>query len=157
MVCGSWFPAILFKNEEYAMRDSNSLLSLYEELVQNHISQFDPEIADLQQLVKTRMQELHDAEQTLVEAQAVELKRITDALATDARCLLPTSGLRTFVQELKETKSKNWYTRKPESSIAEDPTIWLLATLELPIGLSNYQNKEDPDGYDDEPNYRTPI
>ncbi|MBG1266253.1 hypothetical protein [Nostoc sp. WHI] len=135
------------------MTDSNSLLSLYEELVQNHISQFDPQIADLQQLVKARMQELHDAEQTLVETQAIELKRITDALATDARCLLPTPGLRTFVQELKQTKSKNWYTRKPESSIAEDPTIWLLATLELPIGLTNYQNKEDPDGYDDERNY----
>ncbi len=38
------------------MTDSNSLLSLYEELVQNHISQFDPQIADLQQLVKARMQ-----------------------------------------------------------------------------------------------------
>ncbi|MBN3908290.1 MAG: hypothetical protein HWQ35_17635 [Nostoc sp. NMS1] len=135
------------------MRDSNSLLSSYEELVQNHISQFDPQIADLQQLVKARMQELHDAEQTLVETQAIELKRITDALATDARCLLPTPGLRAFVQELKQTKSNNWYTRKSEFSIAEDPTTWLLAMLELPIGLSNYQTHEDLNGYDDERNF----
>jgi UDP-N-acetylglucosamine transferase subunit ALG13 len=83
------------------MTDSNSLLSLYEELVQNHASQFDSEIASLQQLVKTRMQELRGLEQTLVEAQTTELKRITNALATDARCLLATPGLKTFVQELK--------------------------------------------------------
>lgn len=135
------------------MTDSNSLLSLYEELVQNHISQFDPQIADLQQLVKARMQEIRDAEQSLVETQAIELKRITDALATDARCLLSMPGLRAFVQELKQTKSNNWYTRKSEFSIAEDPTTWLLAMLKLPIGLSNYQTHEDLNGYDDERNF----
>jgi hypothetical protein len=135
------------------MADSNSLLSLYEELAQNHSSQFDPQIASLQELVITRMQELRDAEQSLVEAQAIELKRIADALATDARCLLSTPGLRTFVQELKQTKSNNWYTHQSEFSIAEDPTSWLLATLELPIGLSNYQTHEDLNGYDDERNF----
>ncbi|MEA5604682.1 hypothetical protein [Nostoc sp. UHCC 0252] len=135
------------------MADSNSLFSLYEELVQDHSSQFDPQIASLQELVITRMQAIRDAEQSLVEAQAIELKRITDALATDARCLLPMPGLRAFVQELKQTKSNNWYTRKSEFSIAEDPTTWLLAMLELPIGLSNYQTHEDLNGYDDERNF----
>lgn len=135
------------------MADSNSLLSLYEGLVQNHSNQFDPQIASLQELVMTRMQELREAEQSLVESQAIELKRITDALASDARCLLSTSRLRTFVQELKQTKSNNWYTRKSEFSIAEDPTTWLLATLSLPIGLSNYQTHEDLNGYDDERNF----
>jgi len=136
-----------------AMTNSNSLLLSYEELVQNHANQFDPQIASLQQLVETRMQEIRNAEQTLVEAQAIELKRITDALASDVRCLLSTPGLRTFVQELKQTKSNNWYTRKSKFSIAEDPTTWLLATLELPIGLSNYQTHEDLNGYDDERNF----
>jgi hypothetical protein len=135
------------------MTDSNSLLSSYEELVQNHASQFDPQIADLRQLVKTRMQELRATEQMLVEAQAIELQHIITALATDARCLLPTPGFKTFLQELKQTQSNNWYGRKSEPSIAEDPTIWLLATLEVPIGLSNYQTHEDLDGYDDERNY----
>lgn len=135
------------------MTDSSSLLLSYEELVRNHASQFDPQIASLQQLVKTRMQEIRDAEKTLVEAQVIELKRITDALAHDALCLLSTPGLRTFVQELKQTKSNKWYNHKPEVSIAEDPTTWLLATLELPIGLSNYQTHEDLDGYDDERNF----
>ncbi len=62
-------------------------------------------------------------------------------------------GLRAFVQELKQTKSNNWYTRKSEFSIAEDPTTWLLAMLKLPIGLSNYQTHEDLNGYDDERNF----
>lgn len=135
------------------MADSNSLLSLYEELAQNHSSQFDPQIASLQELVITRMQELRDAEQSLVEAQAIELKRIADALATDACYLLPIPELRAFVQELKQTRSNNWYTRKSEFSIAEDPSTWLLATLSLPIGLSNYQTHEDVNGYDDERNF----
>ncbi|MDZ8264591.1 hypothetical protein [Nostoc sp. ChiQUE01b] len=135
------------------MTDCNSVLSSYEQLVQNHASQFDPEIADLQQLVEARMQELRGLEQTLVEAQTIELKRITDALAKDARCLLVTPGLRTFVQEFKQTRSNNWYTRKSDSSVAEDPTTWLLVTLSLPIGLSNYQTHEDLNGYDDERNF----
>ncbi|MHC5771521.1 MAG: hypothetical protein ACYTXI_39415 [Nostoc sp.] len=135
------------------MADSNSLFSLYEELVQDHSSQFDPQIASLQELVITRMQAIRDAEQSLVEAQAIELKRITDAMAHDARCLLSTPELRTFVQELKQTKSNNWYTRQSEFSIAEDPTTWLLAMLKLPIGLSNYQTHEDLNGYDDERNF----
>ncbi|MCF2152008.1 hypothetical protein IQ276_037510 [Desmonostoc muscorum LEGE 12446] len=135
------------------MADSNSLFSLYEELVQDHSSQFDPQIASLQELVITRMQAIRDAEQSLVEAQAIELKRITDALAHDVRCLLSTPRLRTFAQELKQTKSNNWYTRQSEFSIAEDPTTWLLAMLKLPIGLSNYQTHEDLNGYDDERNF----
>lgn len=131
------------------MTNSDSLLSSYQALVQNHASRFDPEIAALQQQVQARMQELRSTEQALVEAQAVELKRITDALATDARCLLPTPELRAFVQELKQIKSDRWY-RQSESTIADDPTTWLLATLNLPIGLSNYQTQEDPYAYDDE-------
>jgi hypothetical protein len=56
------------------MTDSNSLLFLYEELVQNHASQFDSEIASLQQLVKTRMQELRGLEQTLVGEQREKVR-----------------------------------------------------------------------------------
>ncbi len=132
------------------MTNSESLLSNYQALVQNHASQFDPEIASLQQLVQARMQEIRHSEQALLEAQVIELKRITDALATDARCCLPTPELKAFVQELKQNKSNNWYTQKSETIIPEDPTTWLLATLELPIGISNYQTLEDPDAYDDE-------
>ncbi len=141
------------KSEECALTDFNSLLSSYEELVQNHANQFEPEIADLQQIVKARMQELRDSEQRLVEAQTIELKGITDALATDARCLLSTAELRAFVQELNQIKSKNWYTHKSEFRIADDPTSWLLTTVELPIGLSNYQTQEDSNAYDDERTY----
>ena len=132
------------------MTNSDSPLSSYQALVQNHASRFDPEIAALQQLVQARMQELRDSEQALVEAQAIELKRITDALATDARCLLPRLELSAFVQELKRIKSDRWYGRKSEFVVADDPTTWLLATLDLPVGLSNYQKQSDPDAYDDE-------
>lgn len=131
------------------MTNSDSLLSGYQALVLNHASRFDPEIAALQQLVQARMQELRSLEQTLVEAQAIELKNITNALATDVRCLLATPELRAFVQEFKRMP-RSWYSQKSESTIAEDPNSWLLATLELPIGLSNYQTQEDPDAYDDE-------
>ncbi|MBD2214458.1 hypothetical protein H6G64_34380 [Calothrix sp. FACHB-156] len=68
------------------MTDSHSLFSSYEELVQNHARQFDPQIAQLQQLVTTRMQELRAAEQTLLDAQAIELQNIFNALATKEPC-----------------------------------------------------------------------
>ncbi|MBR8837799.1 MAG: hypothetical protein DSM106950_28275 [Stigonema ocellatum SAG 48.90 = DSM 106950] len=132
------------------MTNSDSPLSSYQALVQNHASRFDPEIAALQQIVQARMQELRDAEQALVEAQAIELKRIIDALATDARCLLPTPELSAFVQELKQMKRDHWSAQKSKFTVADDPTTWLLATLDLPVGLSNYQTQSDPDAYDDE-------
>lgn len=131
------------------MTNSDSLLASYQALVQNHASRFDPEIAALRQLIEARMQELRHSEQALVSAQAIELKRITDALATDARCLLSTPELSAFVQEFKRM-SRPWYSQKSESPIADDPTTWLLATLELPIVLSNYQTSVDPNAYDDE-------
>lgn len=103
------------------MTKSNSLLANYQALVQNHATQFDPEIAALRQLVEARMQEVHSKEQALVSAQEVELKRITDALATDARCLLPIPEFSAFVQEYKRM-SRPWYSQKSESPIADDPT-----------------------------------
>lgn len=134
------------------MTNSHSLLSSYQALLQNHVNQFDPEIAALKQLVQVRMQELRTKEQALFEAQAAELERITNALAMDARCLLPTPELSAFVQEFKRM-SRPWYSQESESPIADDPTTWVIATLEWPIGLSNYQTLVNPDGYDDERNY----
>lgn len=131
------------------MTKSNSLLANYQALVQNHATQFDPEIAALRQLVEARMQEVHSKEQALVSAQEVELKRITDALATDARCLLPIPEFSEFVQEYKRM-SRPWYSQKSESPIADDPTTWVLTTLEIPIVLTNFQTSVDPNGYDDE-------
>ncbi|MUG98266.1 hypothetical protein F7734_40550 [Scytonema sp. UIC 10036] len=132
------------------MANSNSLLSSYQALVQNHASQFDPEITALQQLVEQRMQDLSQQEQTLLEAQVVKLQDIIDALATDARCFLPTPEFSAFVQELKKAPRDYWYRQKDRATIADDPTTWLLATLDLPVSLSNYQTHEDPDAYDDE-------
>jgi hypothetical protein len=63
--------------------------------------------------------------------------------------LLPTPELSAFVQEFKQM-SRPWYSQKPESPIADDPTTWVVATLEWTIGLSNYQTLVDPNGYDDE-------
>ena len=131
------------------MTNSQSLLYDYQALFQNHANQFDPEIAALKQLVQVRMQEIRTREQVLFEAQAAELKRITNALAIDARCLLSTPELGIFVKDFKQI-SRSWYDKRPESRIADDPTTWFVATLEWTIGLSNYQTLVDPNGYDDE-------
>lgn len=134
------------------MTDSDSILASYQALMQNHASQFDPEIAALKQLVETRIQELRRSEQTLVKAQVVELKRISGALANDARCLLPTPEFRAFVKEYKKLPGKS-YGQQPNITISKDPATWLLTTLEFPISLSDYQTLEDPDAYDDERTY----
>lgn len=135
------------------MTNSNSLLSGYETLVQNHANQFDPEIAGLQQIVNKRMQEIRHQERSLVEAQARELRRITDALAADARCFLPTPQFGGFVQEFKKMKTNYWGRSQSKPTLMDNPTSWLLATLDLPVSLSNYQTEENHDGYDDERTY----
>ncbi len=135
------------------MANSNFLLSSYQALVQNHASQFDPKIITLQQLVEQRMQDLSQQEQALVEAQVVKLQDIIDALATDARCFLPTREFSAFVQELKKAPRDYWYSQKFKDTFADDPTTWLLATLNLPVSVSNYKTHEDPNGYDDERTY----
>ncbi|MUG98265.1 hypothetical protein F7734_40545 [Scytonema sp. UIC 10036] len=132
------------------MANSNSVLSNYYALVQNHANQFDPEITALQQLVQQRMQDLKQQEQTLVEAQMIELQRITDALATDARYFLPTPEFTAFVQKFKKPSHGYSYNQKSELINVDDPTTWLLATLNVPVSISDYQTHEDPDGYDDE-------
>jgi hypothetical protein len=132
------------------MTNSNSLLSSYQALVQNHASHFDPEISELQQLIQQRMQDLNQQEQALVEAQVAKLQEIVNALATDARYFLSTPEFSTFVQELKKAPRDYWYSQKAQATVADDPTTWLLATLDLPVSLSNYELHEDPDAYDDE-------
>ena len=130
------------------MTNFNSLLSSYQALMQNHANQFDPEIVALQQQIDARIQELRDSEQTLVEAQATQLKNITDALAEDARCLLSTSELKAYVSEYKKINTRRWY-GESRATIDDEPTTWLLANF-LPVSLSNYQTEEDHDAYDDE-------
>jgi hypothetical protein len=132
------------------MANVNSLLTEYQTLVQVHVNHFDPMIAALHEFVQTRMQEIYQQERTLVEAQVLVLQQILEGLAVDARQFLAAPEFRTFVQSLNRPSSRYGYSHREPVTVPEDPQTWLVAILDIPVSISNYQLKEDPDGYDDE-------
>lgn len=131
------------------MSESHRILSAYQSLVQEHSARFDPQIHQLQQVVAQRLQEMRNQEQELIEAQVVELRQITQALQSDARYLLPSSEFQEFVQQLKTASTPRWYSTT-ELIVADEPTSWLLARLDMPLGLNNYRTIEDNYAYNDE-------
>jgi hypothetical protein len=135
------------------MANVNSLLTEYQTLMQVHVNHFDPMIAALHELVQTRMQEIYQQERTLFEAQVLVLQQILEGLAVDARQFLAAPEFRAFVQSLNRPSSRYGYSHREPVTVPEDPQTWLVAALNVPVSISNYQLKEDPDGYDDERNH----
>ncbi len=130
----------------------NSVLSKYQALVEEHTSQFRPQVDTLRQLIDERMKEIHEAEDKILEAESVEIKKIIHALETDARFLLSTSEFKEFVRNLQHTSKSSSYSL-PKALVVKDPTTWLLTEVELPIYLTEYKNVSDPYAYDDERTY----
>ncbi|MCZ2207811.1 hypothetical protein [Cylindrospermopsis raciborskii] len=89
----------------------NSVLSKYQALVEEHTSQFRPQVDTLRQLIDERMKEIHEAEDKILEAESVEIKKIIHALETDARFLLSTSEFKEFVRNLQHTSKSSSYSK----------------------------------------------
>ena len=51
----------------------NSVLSKYQALVEEHTSQFRPQVDTLRQLIDERMKEIHEAEDKILEARRMNL------------------------------------------------------------------------------------
>lgn len=139
---------------EVFMSEPDNLLAIYQTLVREHTIRFEPELGQLRLLVEQRMQEIRQQEQPLIAAQLSELNRITQALSSDARCLISTSEFHAFVQQLLSAPANRWYRSSPTLTVSDNPNTWLLRQLEYPLQLSEYRIIEENDAYDDE-NYYT--
>lgn len=127
------------------------LLADYESLVQQHQEQFTPALLRLQTSVNETLHQLQQQEQALVDAQAQQLTQLQERLATDARCLLNSVELQTFIAQVQTIPpSRRWNQTEPAPEVDVNPANWQLAQTDFTVGIHNYKATVDHDAYDDE-------
>lgn len=127
------------------------LLGEYESLTQQHQEQFAPALIQLQASVNQMLQQLRQQEQSLVEAQAQQLAHLHTQLAADARCLLNSTELQTFIPQLQATPAHmRWNQTEPPQDVDVNPAHWQLTQMDLPLAIRDYDTTVDHDAYDDE-------
>ncbi|MCU0565664.1 MAG: hypothetical protein MUF49_03605 [Oculatellaceae cyanobacterium Prado106] len=130
------------------MDSSANLLHDYQVLSQTHAERFDPALHSLQAQIEQQLQALQQQEEPLVQQQQNVLNALQDAIATDARWLM---GLSEFQQYLQNTqpRSRSWSTREI-IPLDPSPLNWEIYTSENAVQISNFEEDEELDDYDDE-------
>ncbi|HEY9645316.1 MAG TPA: hypothetical protein V6C88_03050 [Chroococcidiopsis sp.] len=127
------------------------LLGEYESLIQQHYEQFTCALSHLQASVEQTLQDLRQQEQSLVEAQAQELAQLHRQLGVDARCLLNSTELETFISQVQTAPSRvRWNQTQPPPEVDANPAHWQLTQMDLPLAIRDYETTVDHDAYDDE-------
>lgn len=127
------------------------LLAQYESLVQQHQAQFNPTLTQLQASVNETLHHLQQQEQTLVDAQAQQLEQLKAQLATNARPLLNSVELQSFIAEVQPILTRvPWRQTQSLPQIDANSQNWQLAQLHLPLTIHDYETTVDHDAYDDE-------
>lgn len=127
------------------------LLGEYESLTQQHQEQFTPALTQLQASIDQMLQQLRQQEQSLVEAQSQQLAQIHAQLSTDARCLLNSIELQTFIPQVQATPARvRWNQTEPSPEVDTNSANWQLTQMDLPLAIRDYETTVDHDAYDDE-------
>ncbi|NEQ25094.1 MAG: hypothetical protein F6K28_39615 [Microcoleus sp. SIO2G3] len=133
---------------------TSHLLADYETLVQQHQAQFTPLLEQLQTSVNQTLQQLQQQERSIVAAQAQQLAQLQAQLATDARRLLGSIELQTFVAQVQTTSPyRRWNQTEPTPDV--DSATWQLTRSDLPLAIRDYEPTADHDAYDDERTHTT--
>ncbi|MDX2239268.1 MAG: hypothetical protein NW224_01180 [Leptolyngbyaceae cyanobacterium bins.302] len=127
------------------------LLAQYESLVQQHQAQFNPTLTQLQVSVNETLHHLQQQEQSLVDAQTQQLAQLEAQLATDARPLLNSVELQSFIAEVQPILTRvPWSQAQSLPQIDANSQNWQLAQTNLPLTIYDYEATVDHDAYDDE-------
>ena len=127
------------------------LLADYESLVQQHQEQFTPTLLRLQASVNETLHQLQQQERALVDAQTQQLVQLQERLATDARCLLNSVELQTFIAQVQTIPpSRRWNQTEPAPEVDVNPANWQLAQTDFALAIRNYETTVDHYAYDDE-------
>jgi len=127
------------------------LLGEYESLVRQHTEQFTPTLIQLQASVDQTLHQLRQQERSLIEAQAQQLAQFHTQLSTDARCLLTSTELQTFISQVQATPALvRWNQKEPTPDADAHPANWQLSQMNLPIAIRDYETTVDHNAYDDE-------
>ncbi len=132
--------------------DFASTLDRFQQLTQDHSTQFKPQLHQIRQKLDAEMAQLQQQEAELVQAQNQALQELRQAISTDARFLLATAQFQIFVESIVPKKYPSYYSR-PQIQVANKVADWLLNQSTEAIGISKYQEDIDHDGYDDERTY----
>ncbi len=134
------------------MNSSAPLIDRFQQLTTNHTTQFEPQITHIRQRLDTELALLQQQETVLVQAQEQALQELRQAVHTDARFLLATEQFQFFVESVVP-KEGSRYSSRPNIQVTNQLTDWSLCQSTEAIGISNYQEDIDHDGYDDERTY----
>lgn len=127
------------------------LLGEYESLTQQHQEQFAPALTQLQASVDQMLHQLRQQEQSLVEAQAQQLAQLHAKLSTDARRLLDSIELQTFIPQVQATPARvRWNQTEPSPEVDANPANWRLTQRDLPLAIRDYETAVDHDAHDNE-------
>jgi hypothetical protein len=145
-VCSADF---LYSLRYIPMNSSTPLIDRFQQLTTNHTTQFEPQITHIRQRLDAELALLQQQETALVQAQDQALQELRQAIHTDARFLLSTAQFQAFVESVVP-KERSRYSSRPDIQVTNQVADWSLCQSTKAIGISNYQEDIDHDGYDDE-------
>lgn len=131
----------------------------YELLRQQYSERVEPLLAQLHDRVENEIDLIRQREATLLAAQTQALEELQTAISVDARFLLQTARFQEFFEQHLNVKSKYYRDRTPQ--VDEIVANWSLLggsaplenDLDRPLRVFAYQEKFEPDDYDDERTY----
>jgi hypothetical protein len=131
----------------------------YELLRQQYSERVEPLLAQLHDRVENEIDLIRQREATLLAAQTQALEELQTAISVDARFLLQTARFQEFFEQHLNVKSKYYRDRTPQVDdiVANWSLVGESAPLEhdlnRPLRVFAYQEKFEPDDYDDERTY----
>ncbi len=125
------------------MSDNHNPLHHYGLLLHQYQERVETLLAQLRQRSDDELSRIHQEEAELLAAQTQALLELQTFIGIDARFLLNTAQFQEFFEKFLQPQPKQEW----------DLSNWLLSQSDQPVRVFDYQEKSDPDDYDDERNY----
>jgi hypothetical protein len=133
------------------MNAEQNPLMHYDSLLQQYAQRVEPLLAQLHERVDSELIRIRHQEATLLTARSQALQALQTAIGLDARFILTTARFQEFFERQLNVKSKYGRDRAPQAD--DSVTNWSLARFDRPLRVFAYQEKFEPDDYDDENTY----
>jgi hypothetical protein len=125
----------------------------YELLRQQYSERVEPLLAQLHDRVDNELNLIRQREATLLAAQTQALEELQTAISVDARFLVKTARFQDFFEQHLNVKSKYYRDKTPQVDAIVGGSAPLENDLDRPLQVFAYQEKFEPDDYDDERTY----
>lgn len=130
--------------------EQNPLLR-YGSLLEQYTDRVEPFLTQLRERVDNELDRIRQQEATLIVDRAQALQKLQTEIGVDARFLLKTARFQEFFEQHLNVKSK--YNRDKTPQVDDLVANWWLVSFDRPLRVFDYQEKFEPDDYDDENTY----